>query len=118
MANEYGVHGVLRDKIINIIISRLNLTDFSRENKELILKVTDSLPEHMVSYLTNDKRVEKFKDIFYNLRVNAGKRKEEKIEKIKKEKPIGSFLNKIKRKIIGDSFTSAINNLESKTYFD
>jgi hypothetical protein len=64
MADSYSVHGNLRDKILNIIISRLNLTDFSRENKELILKTAESLPEHMISYLTNDKRIEKFKDLF------------------------------------------------------
>lgn len=118
MTNSYAVHGNLRDKILDIIISRLKLSDFSRENKELILKITESLPEHMISYLANDKRVENFKDIFYNLRVKSKIKKEERIEKIKKQKPIGSFINKIKKKVIGDSFVSNINHLESKTYFD
>jgi hypothetical protein len=118
VTDSYSVHGNLRDKILNIIISRLNLTDFSRENKELILKTVESLPEHMISYLTNDKRIEKFKDLFYNLRTNARQKMNQKVEKIKKEKPIGNFIKKIKEKIIGDSFVSSINNLESKNYFD
>ena len=122
-ANGYGVYGELHSKIIDIIISRLNLKDLSRQNRDLIRKIGESLPLHISNKFIYNKKLDAFADDFEDIRKKVRAKKEELEKKIKKAKPIGTMVKNIKEKIKqrfsnNDSFASSINDLEQKSYFD
>lgn len=122
-ADGYGVYGELHNKIIDIIISRLNLKDLSRQNRDFIRKIGESLPSHISNKFVYNKKLDAFADDFEDIRKKVRAKKEELESKIKKAKPIGSMIKNVKEKIKqrftnNDSFISLINDLEKQSYFD
>lgn len=122
-ANGYGVSNDLDNKIINIIISKINLTDLSKKNRQLIRNIGESLPLHISNKFIFNKKLDAFSNDFEDIRKKVKAKKERLEKEIKKAKPIGVMVKnmgeKIKRRFLtNDSFVSSVNDLEKKTYFD
>jgi hypothetical protein len=83
-----------------------------------ILFMSDLVSREVYNRIFYSETINNLRKAKEEFRKKIVKKKEEKIQDIEQKKPIGSFFKRVKKRIIGDSFTSAINNLESQTYFD
>ena len=111
--NEMSFDEISSKKMLDNFLTKLNFNINKSENENILDKM---LLEWSV-YQNNKYYKEIIVDLPQKIRNRKNKAKE-KIEKIKKKKPIGTLLKKVKEKILGDSFVSSMNHLEKQSYFD
>jgi hypothetical protein len=113
---NYDISTYIYEKIMSLLDfnKRLNDPYFIDE----ILFMGDLVSREVYNRIFYSETINNLRKAKEEFRKKIVKKKEEKIQDIEQKKPIGSFLKRVKKRIMGDSFVSTIKNIDSENYFD